>query len=188
MSNTLVIYVVVFFLFLASYTLNLTALFLPKWLIFVTPRPFYTETTYGLFRLCRSYTGECRPFPIADKDCSEEMFCELWQAASAGMILATVIGALALLTLLGTICSNRRKRESGWKLLSGLFALHAVPQATAMGIIAYLFNTSSNFYMGTRYDISFVFAIISWCLSIVIAGILLLSSLFGPPDYAYEAI
>jgi hypothetical protein len=47
------------------------------------------------------------------------MFCELWQAASFGMILASVIGALALLTLLGTMCSNRRKRENGWKLLSG---------------------------------------------------------------------
>jgi hypothetical protein len=31
MSNSLVVYVVVFFLFLGSYALNLTALFLPKW-------------------------------------------------------------------------------------------------------------------------------------------------------------
>jgi hypothetical protein len=31
-------------------------------LIFVTPRPFYTETTYGLFRLCRRYTHMVEAF------------------------------------------------------------------------------------------------------------------------------
>ncbi|KAI8582250.1 hypothetical protein K450DRAFT_228071 [Umbelopsis ramanniana AG] len=188
MSNSLVVYVVVFFLFLGSYALNLTALFLPKWLIFVTPRPFYTETTYGLFRLCRSYSGDCRPFPIEDQDCTEEGFCELWKTASTGMILAAVIGGLALLGLLATMCSNRRKRANGWKLLSALFILHAVPQAAAMGVVAYLFNSSSSFYVGTRYDLSFIFATISWCLSVVIAGILVLAAVLGPPDYAYESL
>jgi hypothetical protein len=71
---------------------------------------------------------------------------------------------------------------------SRLFILHAVPQAAAMGVVAYLFNSSSSFYMGTRYDLSFIFATISWCLSVVIAGILVLAAVLGPPEYAYESL
>jgi hypothetical protein len=57
-----------------------------------------------------------------------------------------------------------------------------------MGVVAYLFNSSSSFYVGTRYDLSFIFATISWCLSFVIAGILLLAAMLGPPEYAYESL
>ncbi|KAG2199833.1 hypothetical protein INT47_009446 [Mucor saturninus] len=71
-------YVVVFFLFCCSYALNLTALFLPKWLTRIIPKPSYSETNYGLFKLCSSLTGECRPFP-GPSDCTqEERFCQLW--------------------------------------------------------------------------------------------------------------
>lgn len=63
-------------------------------LTFVTPVPFYMETNYGLFKLCRRYTQihgilfswiliiismtrECRPFPSYDHgDCQEGMYKE----------------------------------------------------------------------------------------------------------------
>lgn len=70
-----------------------------------------------------------------------EGFCQLWytyiyikkrerdlfiqsdfknrQAAGAGMILGAVVGTLTMIALLGVMCSNREKRERGWKLISG---------------------------------------------------------------------
>jgi hypothetical protein len=45
----------------------------------------------------------------------------------------------------------------------------ALPQAFSMGTIAYLFNSSATFYMGTRYNFSFILSIISWILSVVLA-------------------
>lgn len=38
--------------------------------------------------------------------------------AGTTMILASVIGALTLVALLGTMCSQRRKRERGWKIVT----------------------------------------------------------------------
>ncbi|KAL0078072.1 hypothetical protein J3Q64DRAFT_1767570 [Phycomyces blakesleeanus] len=182
-------YVVIFFLFCCSYALNLTALLLPKWLIFVVPKPLYSETNYGLFKLCQSVTGECRPFPREEEgDCTEEGFCQLWQAAGAGMILAAVIGALTLVALLGTMCSSRRKRERGWKLVAGMLVLHAIPAAISMSVVAYLVNTSSIFYAGTRYDMSFIMGAATWCISLVIALSLTLATLLGPPEHGYERL
>jgi ABC-type dipeptide/oligopeptide/nickel transport system permease component len=57
-----------------------------------------------------------------------------------------------------------------------------------MGIIAYLYNSSAHFYIGTRYNVSFILCIISWCLSIFLAVALSLIALIGPPDYAYDPI
>ncbi|KAI9357467.1 hypothetical protein BD770DRAFT_443701 [Pilaira anomala] len=179
-------YVVVFFLFCCSYALNLTALFLPKWLAHVIPKPFYSETHYGLFKLCQSLTGDCRPFPRAENDdCKEEGFCQLWQAAGAGMILGAVVGTLTMIALLGVMCSNREKRERGWKLISGMLVLHAVPSIVSFSIIAYLYNTSSIFYSGTKYDQSFIINAVSWCLSLILSLSMLLASFIGNPEYHY---
>ncbi|KAI8064130.1 hypothetical protein BDF21DRAFT_496843 [Thamnidium elegans] len=179
-------YVVVFFLFCCSYALNLTALFLPKWLTHIIPKPFYSETNYGLFKQCQSLTGDCQPFPrVANDDCKEEGFCELWRAAGAGMILGAVVGTLTIVALLGVMCSHREKRERGWKLVSGMLILHAVPSIISFSIIAYLYNTSSIFYSGTKYDQSFIMNSVSWCLSTILSLSMLLASFIGNPDYHY---
>ncbi|KAI8069879.1 hypothetical protein BC940DRAFT_17068 [Gongronella butleri] len=189
MAVSLLTYVVTFFVFLASYSLTILSLVLPKWLTFVTPIPFYTETNYGLFRLCHSFSKDCRVFPSFDAgDCKEDGFCELWRGAAAGMVLSVILGAFVLLALLGTMCSERRKRAKAWVTLSGLFVLYAIPQMFAMGIIAYLYNSSSSFYMGTRYNVSFILCTISWCVSVVLAVILSLVAFLGPPEYAYTQI
>ncbi|KAG2235722.1 hypothetical protein INT48_009137 [Thamnidium elegans] len=92
---------------------------------FVTPIPFHMETNYGLFKLCRSMTGECRPFPSSEQgDCHEDGFCELWRAAAAGMVLAVIIGGLTLFGLLATMCSERRKRAKAWAPLSFMFLIY----------------------------------------------------------------
>ncbi|KAI8068118.1 uncharacterized protein B0P05DRAFT_551845 [Gilbertella persicaria] len=189
MAVSLLAYVVTLFVFLCNYGLTLSSILFPKWLTFVTPVPFYMETNYGLFKLCRSLTRECRSFPSVDHgDCQEDGFCELWRAASAGMILSAVVGALAIMALFVTLCSQRRKRSKAWAPISFLFILYALPQALSMGIIAYLFNSSATFYMGTRYNISFIFCIISWILSVILAIVLCLVAILSPPEYVYHAL
>ncbi|CAO3651692.1 unnamed protein product [Mucor hiemalis] len=134
-------------------------------------------------------TRECRPFPSSDHgDCGEDGFCELWRAAAAGMVIATLIGGLTLFGLLATMCSDRRKRSKAWAPLSLMFILYALTQAFSMGVIAYLFNTSSNFYMGTRYNFSFVLCIISWISSIILSIVLFLVAMLSPPEYAYQPL
>ncbi|KAI8640825.1 hypothetical protein BD408DRAFT_226846 [Parasitella parasitica] len=189
MSVSLLAYVVTFFIFICNYTLTICSLIFPKWLTFVTPVPFYIETNYGLFKLCRSITRDCRPFPSYDHgDCEEEGFCELWRAAAAGMVIAAVIGGLTILALLATMCSQRRKRSKAWAPISLLFLIYALPQAFSMGTITYLFNSSATFYMGTRYNFSFIFCIISWILSVMLSVVLSLIAFLAPPEYAYQQL
>ena len=104
------------------------------------------------------------------------------------MVLAAILGGLTILALLGTMCSSRRKRARAWVTLSGLFVLHAIPQAFSMGVIAYLFNSSATFYVGTRYNFSFIICTISWCFSIFLAAVLSLIAILSPPEYAYQPI
>ncbi|CAO3595147.1 unnamed protein product [Absidia cylindrospora] len=115
-------------------------------------------------------------------------FCELWRGAAAGMVISAILGAIVLLALVGTMCSGRHKRAKAWATLAGLFILYALPQVASMGIIAYLYNSSANFYIGTRYNVSFILCIISWCLSTFLAVVLSLVAIVGPPEYAYREI
>ncbi|KAI8353241.1 hypothetical protein EDC96DRAFT_517295 [Choanephora cucurbitarum] len=187
MSVSLLGYVVTFFVFLSNYALTLSAIAFPKWLTFVTPIPFYMETNYGLFKLCRSMTGECRPFPSYDHgDCQEDGFCELWRAAAAGMIVSAILGGLTILALLATMCTQRRKRAKAWAPISFMLVAYALPQILSMSLIAYVFNTSATFYMGTRYNFSFIFCIISWILSVMMAVVLSMIAILSPPEYAYH--
>ncbi|KAI8967812.1 hypothetical protein BDF20DRAFT_215499 [Mycotypha africana] len=189
MGVSLLAYVVTFFIFICNYTLTICSIVFPRWLTFVTPVPFYMETHYGLFKLCRSITRECRVFPSYDHgDCQEEGFCELWRAAGASMILSAILGGLALFALLATMCSNRRKRSKAWAPISFLLVLYALPQIFSMSVMAYLYNSSSTFYIGTKYNVSFVLCIISWIVSILLSVILSLVAVLGPPDYSYQPL
>ncbi|CEI89212.1 hypothetical protein RMCBS344292_03578 [Rhizopus microsporus] len=74
-----------------------------------------------------SVTRECRPFPSYDHgDCQEDGFCELWRAAGAGMVVATIIGGLILCGLLATMCSQRRKRAKAWAPISSMFLIYGL--------------------------------------------------------------
>ncbi|GAA5805555.1 hypothetical protein HPULCUR_011074 [Helicostylum pulchrum] len=61
----------------------------------------------------------------------------------------------------------------------------AVPSIISFSIIAYLYNTSSIFYSGTKYDQSFIMNSVSWCLSTILSLSMLLASFIGNPDYHY---
>ncbi|KAI9275309.1 hypothetical protein BY458DRAFT_507054 [Sporodiniella umbellata] len=189
MGVSLLTYVITFFFFICNYALTLSALIFPKWITFSPPTPFYMETNYGLFQLCRSLFRECRPFPSYNHgDCDEDGFCELWRMGAAGMVVAAVVGAMTLAGLLITMCSQRRKRDGAWQAISLMFLLYAIPQALSMSAIAYLYNTSPTFYMGARYNFSFILCIISWIVGVVLALVLCLIGSLSPPGYSYQAI
>ncbi|CAG8654186.1 5283_t:CDS:2, partial [Racocetra persica] len=111
----------------------------------------------------------CRYFPSSEKDdCNERNFCEEWEAAAIGMILASVVGGLAWLHLVSVLLGGRARREKSWKILSVLFFVYAILQFLSIGCIAHLYTTADLFYFGTKYDISFVLANVSASLSIVL--------------------
>jgi hypothetical protein len=57
----------------------------------------------------------CRRFPSNDyNDCKEEGFCLIWDTAAYSMVLATIIGWFAWLTLVFVIIAGRRMRETMW--------------------------------------------------------------------------
>ncbi|KAI7873968.1 hypothetical protein K492DRAFT_241082 [Lichtheimia hyalospora FSU 10163] len=177
----LIVYTVLFITAVTSYGLQLAALILPRWL--VTPLDAvslgpYAENRYGLFMLCQSATGECRAFPREENgDCTQEYFCSLWHVAGTTMVLASVIGALTLVALLGTMCSHRRKRERGWKIVTSMLVLHTVPSATTMVILLDLLSNSTtttiSILMATptnmRHGISMIFAFVSLCINLLMA-------------------
>lgn len=69
-----------------------------------------------------------------------------------------------------------------------MFLIYALPQIFSMSTIAYLFNSSATFYMGTRYNFSFIFCIISWILSVILSIVLSLIAVLSPPEYVYQQL
>ncbi|KAF0383481.1 hypothetical protein F8M41_011721 [Gigaspora margarita] len=126
---SLVSYALVSILFTISYFFSLLAMLLPNWLVFSTrpSRPFHTSVYYGLFKKCTRYNDTCRPFPSSDQnDCAERNFCEEWEAAAIGMILAAVVGGLAWLHLISVLLGGRAMRDRAWKILSVLFFVYGI--------------------------------------------------------------
>ncbi|KAI8642537.1 hypothetical protein BD408DRAFT_179269 [Parasitella parasitica] len=180
----LLFYVVILFLFVSSYSLNIVALILPRWLKFIVLDPqHYSKTTYGLFQQCESSTGECKSFP-QENDCKEERFCELWQIAGAGVILAIFIGILIIIALSSIIFIRKDKRVQGWNLITGMLVLHAIPLIVSFSIVIYLSNiNSTNFHLGTSYDQSFIMSGISWCSSVILAFFMMAFSSSNNNEY-----
>ncbi|GBB83606.1 hypothetical protein RclHR1_01030021 [Rhizophagus clarus] len=184
---TLAAYSLISLLFTVSCAFNLSALLLPNW-IYVTLPPVHVHQNFGLFRLCSYsfFNDDCRPFPSqSENDCKEEYFCEEWGLAALTMVLASIIGFLVWLDLIGVLIGGRLKRERSWKRISSMFILHALLQFASIFIIAHLFTMSTKFYYGAKYDLSFIFANVSACFSFILAIILFSNGLFSPPEYAY---
>ncbi|KAI9316732.1 hypothetical protein BX666DRAFT_190797 [Dichotomocladium elegans] len=174
----IVVYSVTVLLAIASNVLNVVATVVPKWLISNAG-----QQTYGLFLVCSG--DHCRPYPRADKgDCEQdnELFCPLWQAAGAGMILAGVVGALTLVALLGTLCSSSRKRERGWKLVAGMMMMHAVPSAVAVVIMIDLEVP------GTYRGPSVTLALVAWSTSALMGISILYFATRGNYGHRYEQL
>ncbi|CAG8517844.1 21187_t:CDS:2 [Cetraspora pellucida] len=78
-------------------------------------------------KLYSSKDDTCRYFPSSEQnDCNERNFCEEWEAAAIGMILASVVGGLAWLHLVSVLLGGRARREKAWKILSVLFFVFGI--------------------------------------------------------------
>lgn len=64
--------------------------------------------------------------------------------------LSLVFGSVAILSTLVVALGGRAKRESGWRVVSGLMALHSTCLIVATSLIAHEFNTNTRFYVGSR--------------------------------------
>ncbi|KAI9495100.1 hypothetical protein BDB00DRAFT_815856 [Zychaea mexicana] len=179
-------YSVLLVLVITSYAFNWTSLILPKWLTVTLTDG--TMRSYGLFQLCHSGTNEaCQAFPgSAEKCAATGMLCPIWQTAGAGMILAGVVGALAIVAVIGTMCSIGRKRDRGWKVVSVMLVLHAVPGAVSVLIMAHLCTS----LQGTRCDVAFFLATAALVMNLLLALIVSYFTKATPSSssYAYEPL
>lgn len=100
-----------------------------------------TDTTYsqhlGLHHYCNTAlpSQQCRPFPDPEKDCSgnDRYFCSMWRTTGFLMSFSTVAELATLVSFVVVI--GGKKREDGWKILSGLLGVVAATQFIAMGLV-----------------------------------------------------
>jgi hypothetical protein len=123
------------------------------------------------------------------------------------MSFALVLEGMSVVAYLIILSGGKRLRESGWKILSLLIVLSAVVQAASMSIVvcgctlfggiiwgwanglqAYLFDNEARFFVGWQLDQSWLFCTVSWCVSIVCAGALILAAYSLPSEGGYELI
>ncbi|KAI9293037.1 hypothetical protein K502DRAFT_367088 [Neoconidiobolus thromboides FSU 785] len=160
------------------------SLIFPNWLVFRAPEPLGFRTTYGLFQKCSIITNHCRPFPDeVQGDCNEEGFCRLWYTARYTQLFATILGTITLFFFLFILFSDARKQYKAWPLALGASAAYTVLQLVSFSSIAYLFNNSAEFYIGTNYDFSFYLNLASWLLSVIGGAVILVSFPFRANGY-----
>ncbi|KAL3442118.1 hypothetical protein BJX65DRAFT_313201 [Aspergillus insuetus] len=104
------------------------------------------------------------------------------------MSFALVLEGMSVVAYLIILSGGKRLRESGWKILSLLIVLSAVVQAASMSTVAYLFDNEARFFVGWQLDQSWIFCTVSWCVSIVCAGALILAAYSLPSEGGYELI
>ncbi|ORY00698.1 hypothetical protein K493DRAFT_312725 [Basidiobolus meristosporus CBS 931.73] len=99
------------------------------------------------------------------------------------MAISGFLGAMLLITILGLLFASYARQYKGWRTVASLLILHAACQIIGMVFISDLYNTSSRFYYGTKYDISFIFCILSSILDVVLAVGITVTAITSPPAY-----
>ena len=59
----------------------------------------------------------------------------MWRSVGFLMSFAVVMEGVTLVTFVVMIAGGKQKRESGWKILTGLLVLVALIQCTAMALV-----------------------------------------------------
>ena len=92
--------------------------------------------TYGLHRRCSSLTNKCDSFP-QQTDCQngDRYFCSMWRSVGFLMSFAVVIEGMTLIAYVVILGGGKQKRETGWKILSGLHVLVGALECASMAII-----------------------------------------------------
>ena len=99
------------------------------------PRGEKIHYTYGLHRRCSSLTGECEYFPHKQDCHGDHYFCSMWRSVGFLMSFAIVMEGMTLIAYVVILAGGKQKRESGWKVLSGLHIIVALLQLAGMAII-----------------------------------------------------
>ncbi|KAI8350011.1 hypothetical protein B0O80DRAFT_458864 [Mortierella sp. GBAus27b] len=166
-----------------AFGFQIASLFDPKWVQYKSPRPYYTETNYGLFQKCSTLTEDCRRFPSKEwDDCSHDKgsgrwvnLCTEWRIAAGVEIAAAIVGLWILAALGMVLYTGQRWHAQGWKHVLGLVGIFAGLQVVSMGLIAHVVKTSAMFYHH-QYGPSFIFSNVSWTVAALTA--------FGVMGYA----
>jgi hypothetical protein len=106
------------------------------------PSGEHIHQTYGLHRLCSSFTHQCAHFPQYD-DCHgrNRSFCQLWRSVGWMMSFAVALEGMTLVAYIVIIKGGRQKRETGWSILSLLLLLTGLVQCGSMAIVVCLLLT-----------------------------------------------
>ncbi|CDM32122.1 hypothetical protein DTO013E5_3658 [Penicillium roqueforti] len=183
-----IVYIGTLMIFLASFGLTVSSIVIPKWVSYHSEKPDI-EYSYGLSRRCSSLTNTCESFPQRD-DCHGEdrYFCSMWRSVGFLMSFAVVLQSISLVTYLVILSGGKQLRENGWSFLSLMVALSAIVQAAGMSIVAYLFDNEDRFFIGWKLDQSWILCTVSWCLSVLCAGAVIVSGKVLPSEGGYELI
>ncbi|KAJ9074925.1 hypothetical protein DSO57_1001398 [Entomophthora muscae] len=170
-----------------SLSLTIVSLVFPNWLTFKAPSPLEFHLNFGLFRYCSTLLNTCRVFPDPDKgDCDDPGFCSTWHAAQFTQIGAVAVGILTLCFLISLVFKPSYRQRTSWPLVLALLSLFTLFQISSMSCIAYLYNNSKWFYIGTNYGFAFYLSLGSWLIT-ASASAFLIGFVVNRP-VVYEAI
>jgi hypothetical protein len=184
------IFVTALVVFIGATFLTITSIIVPRWISWNsdTPGGLHIHYTYGLHKRCSSLTKNCDRFPQRE-DCQlDRYFCSMWRSVGFLMSFAVVMEGVTIIAFVLMIAGGKQKRESGWKILSGLLALVALIQCAAMALVAYLYDNDDRFFPGWKLDTSWILCTLSWSVMILLAGIISSTALLLPPEGGYELI
>ncbi|KAK8138815.1 hypothetical protein PG984_002195 [Apiospora sp. TS-2023a] len=192
----LVVYNVALGVFVAATILTITSIMTSNWVEY-SVTAHNTNATFshhvGLHRSCSlSATADkatCRPFPDEDDCRDDQFFCSMWRSSGFLMSFATVVELATAISFLVVMLGGKYKREEGWFVIAGLLIADAVIEFAGMGIVAYLFNTDTQFDVpGWNLGYSWILCTVSASVSVLLAIAFSLSAYFLPPEDDYEYV
>ncbi|KAG0298783.1 hypothetical protein BGZ98_000074 [Dissophora globulifera] len=183
-------YIATMAIFAATFGMQLASLIDPKWVQYIGPDPFPTETNYGLFQRCSSLTDDCRRFPQKSwGDCDQDKgsnrlvdLCVEWRVAAGTAVAATIVGLWVLAGLGTVLYSGERWRANGWKHILGLIGIFAGLQIVSMGLVAHV-KQASSFFMHHQYGVSFILSNVSWGVATALSLGVALYARYGARGY-----
>ncbi|MCJ1450716.1 hypothetical protein MMC28_001050 [Mycoblastus sanguinarius] len=117
------------------------------------------------------------------------------------MSFAVVIEGMTLIAYVVILGGGKQKRETGWKILSGLHVLVGALECASMAIIvsvalagagrkdaAYLYDNDDRFFPGWKLDISWIVCTVSWSVMFLLAAGISATALLLPSEGGYELI
>ncbi|RKP38492.1 hypothetical protein BJ085DRAFT_29262 [Dimargaris cristalligena] len=187
------IYGLLAILFTVSLVFSFYSLFTVDWVRYSSSKvgiPLPMSIRYGLFQKCFSWNDHCVPFPdpaAGDCDGSGEgggaQFCDLWRVARIGIMLAAVHGLTTFTALVSTLFSSSFLQRKRWTMNTVFLSGHALLLTVSLGLVAHLFNVSSQFGAGTDLGPGFMVALVAVILDVFATVILATAVLAHPPEY-----